>query len=67
LPNRSITDPVSQPLQKENVVKSDCIVKSKLPDNLQQLSAGNPHNVTNLQLASEQYINIFNRYQVSMQ
>lgn len=64
LVNKSIVDTVSQSLQIESVVESDSKVKSKLPNNLQKLSAGNPANVINHQLVSEQYISIFNRYQV---
>lgn len=62
--NKLLTDTVSQSLQTEKVVKSECKVKSKLLHNIQKLSTGNPANMTNLQLASEQYISIFNRYQV---
>lgn len=68
--NKSSNDTISQPLQTEKVVKSDCKVKSKLNHNIQNISAGNPANVTHLQrvqqlqLPSEQYISIFNRYQV---
>ncbi|XP_022177506.1 uncharacterized protein LOC111038632 [Myzus persicae] len=61
--NKLLTDTVSQSLQTEKVVKSECKVKSKLLHNIQKLSTGNPANMTNLQLASEQYISIFNRYQ----
>ncbi|CAI6347770.1 unnamed protein product [Macrosiphum euphorbiae] len=64
--NKSFDDTVSQPLQPEKVVKSDCKVKSKLTHNVQNISAGKPTNVTHLQrlqLPSEQYISIFNRYQ----
>lgn len=64
LVNKSIVDTVSQSLPIESVVKSDSKVKSKLPNNLQKLSAGNPANVIDHQLLSEQYISIFNRYQV---
>ncbi|XP_008187590.1 uncharacterized protein LOC100164814 isoform X2 [Acyrthosiphon pisum] len=63
--NKSFDD-VSQPLQTEKVVKSDCKVKSKLTHNIQKISADKPTNVTHLQrlqLPSEQYISIFNRYQ----
>ncbi|XP_060854201.1 uncharacterized protein LOC132932032 [Rhopalosiphum padi] len=63
LVNKSVINTVSQSFQSENIVESDCKVKSKLPNNLQKLSAGNPANVINYQLASEQYISIFNRYQ----
>jgi len=63
--NKLYTDTISQPLQTEKeVVKRDCKVKSKLPHNIQKLSTGNPANMPDLQLASEQYISIFNRYQV---
>jgi len=65
--NKSFDDIVSQPFQTENVVKSDCKIKFKLTHNIQEISAGKPTNVTHLrrlQLPSEQYINIFNRYQV---
>lgn len=61
--NKSFNDMVSQPLQKEKVVKSDC----KVTHNIQKISTGKPTNLTNLQrlqLPSEQYISIFNRYQV---
>jgi len=61
LVNKSIVDTVSQSLP----IESDSKVKSKLPNNLQKLSAGNPANIIiDHQLASEQYISIFNRYQV---
>lgn len=62
--NKSFTDNVSQPLQKGHFVKSDCEVKSKLGIDLQRLSSENPANVTKLPLGSEQYLRIFNRYQV---
>jgi hypothetical protein len=65
LVNKSVINTVAQSFQSENIVESDCKVKSKLPNNLQKLSAGNPPNVINYQLASEQYISIFNRYQVN--
>lgn len=64
LVNKPIVNTVFQSLQIESVVECDSKVKSKLPNNLQKLSAGNPANVINHQLASEQYISIFNRYQV---
>lgn len=62
--NNLFTDTVSQPLETDEVVNSDCKVKSKLSYNVHTLSTDNPTIVTNFQLASEQYINIFNRYQV---
>ncbi|KAL5244805.1 hypothetical protein ACI65C_012215 [Semiaphis heraclei] len=61
--NNLFTDTVSQPLETDEVVNSDCKVKSKLSYNVHTLSTDNPTIVTNFQLASEQYINIFNRYQ----
>lgn len=61
LVNKSIVDTVSQSLP----IESDSKVKSKLPNNLQKLSAGNLANIIiDHQLASEQYISIFNRYKV---
>ncbi|XP_025196411.1 uncharacterized protein LOC112595425 [Melanaphis sacchari] len=63
LVNKSVTDTVSQSLRTENIEGSNCKVEFKLPNNLQKLSAGNSANVINHQLASDQYINIFNRYQ----
>jgi len=60
LVNKSIVDTVSQSLP----IESDSKVKSKLHNNLQKLSAGNLANVIDHQLPSEQYISIFNRYQV---
>jgi len=62
--NKSFNDMVPQPLQKEKVVKSDCKVTPKLTHNIQKISADTPINLANLQLPSEQYISIFNRYQV---
>lgn len=63
LVNKSIVDTVSQSLP----IESDSKVKSKLPNNLQKLSAGNPANVIDHQLPSEQYISIFNRYQSKLE
>lgn len=58
----------SQPSLVENVIKSKCKVDDvppiKLPNDAQKPLTVDPFSTKNLQLASEQYINIFSRYQV---
>lgn len=55
-----------QPSQMENCIKSKCKVNNVhlKPSNTKILSAVESSKIINPQLASEQYINIFNRYQV---
>lgn len=64
----SFTNTISksfQPLQLENCIKSKCkIDKVHKPNDNQKLSTVDSSNIINPQLPSEQYINIFNRYQV---
>lgn len=55
----------SQPLQIENCIKSKCKIDNvHNKPNTQRLSTVDSSNTINPQLPSEQYINIFNRYQV---
>lgn len=70
LPNNSFSNIVSKlspSLQQEDVVKNECEVNAnqpKLSNNSHTISASDSKNVIDCQLASDQYINIFNRYQV---